>query len=154
MVNGTAHVLGSDKAAIERAIAQTRKTEGMLSLPVGLAVTDGKLNVNVPAARGGAPRSAARSGSARSPSPLRSRSRAAKITAASITYHNVVRRWMKLGEWAGKGQSWNVPLADFALKDKNKDDKNRISTPSPCWCSAARAASPGLMLGAAMVALK
>jgi len=48
VVNGSLHVLGSDKAAIERAIAQTKQTEGMLSLPVGLAVTDGKLNVNVP----------------------------------------------------------------------------------------------------------
>src|SRR5262245_50278765 len=40
VVNGTAHVLGSDKAAIERAIEQTRKDTVTLSLPVQLAITD------------------------------------------------------------------------------------------------------------------
>ncbi len=49
VVNGMKHVLGSDKAAIERAIAATRSIAGTLSLPVSLAVTDGKIGVNVPA---------------------------------------------------------------------------------------------------------
>src|SRR6266545_3237225 len=38
VVNGIAHVLGSDKGAIDHAIAQTRKQEGTLSMPVSLSV--------------------------------------------------------------------------------------------------------------------
>src|SRR5471032_45524 len=46
VVNGIAQVLGSDKAAIEKAIAQTRATAAPLKLPVTIAVTDGKVTVN------------------------------------------------------------------------------------------------------------
>src|SRR5712692_3992351 len=48
VVNGSLHVLGSDKAAIERAIAQSRKNGAMASPPVTLAVADGRLNIAVP----------------------------------------------------------------------------------------------------------
>src|SRR5579864_4014381 len=34
IVNGSAHVVGSDRAGIERAIGTTRKTDGVMSLPV------------------------------------------------------------------------------------------------------------------------
>jgi len=50
VVNGITHVLGSDEGAIERAIAQTRKTAAPLTLPVTIAVAGGKVMVNVPAA--------------------------------------------------------------------------------------------------------
>ncbi len=49
VVNGIVHVLGSDKAAIEQAIAQTRRSAAPLTLPVTMAVADGKVTVNVPA---------------------------------------------------------------------------------------------------------
>ncbi len=52
VVNGVLHVLGSDKAAIENAIAQTRRDPAVLSLPVTMTVADGKVTVNVPAAHG------------------------------------------------------------------------------------------------------
>src|SRR5215217_6197975 len=38
VVNGAMHVLGSDKHAIDNAIAQTRKHEGTLSLSVSLSI--------------------------------------------------------------------------------------------------------------------
>src|ERR1700690_1072058 len=52
VVNGIIHVLGSDKAAIEQAIAQTRQSAAPLTLPVTLTVADGKVTVNVPAGEG------------------------------------------------------------------------------------------------------
>src|SRR5882757_7297288 len=52
VVNGVVQALGSDKAAIEKAIAQTRSTAAPLSLPVTITVKDGKVTVNVPAAEG------------------------------------------------------------------------------------------------------
>ena len=142
VVNGTAHVLGSDKAAIERAIAQTRGT-ATLSLPVTLAVTDGKLGVNVPEGAG-----------ERAEVWLCPITKAVSVAIGrgenhgrTITYHNVVRRWLKLGEWTGKGQSWKIPFADIAGKDKVIDTAAVV-------VQRGVAASPGLMLGAAMVALK
>src|SRR5215467_15450664 len=47
VVNGILHALGSDKAAIEVAIAASRKNGAMCLAPT-LTVTDGRLNVTVP----------------------------------------------------------------------------------------------------------
>src|SRR6266516_4080912 len=47
VVNGSLHVLGSDKAAIERAIAESRKNGAMSSPPVTLAMADGRINVSI-----------------------------------------------------------------------------------------------------------
>src|SRR5882757_4562677 len=41
VINGVAQVLGSDKSAIEKAIAQTASTASPLKLPVTIAVADG-----------------------------------------------------------------------------------------------------------------
>ena len=32
----------------------------------------------------------------------------------TITYHNVVRRWVKLGAWNATANRWTVPLRDLA----------------------------------------
>src|SRR3984957_5172780 len=53
VVNGTVHALGSDKEAIEAAIALSRKSGMTLSLPVTMAVADGRLVVSVPGGGGG-----------------------------------------------------------------------------------------------------
>src|SRR5262249_59031299 len=47
VVNGSADALGSDQAAIERAIVQTDHKTGVMSLPVVLAVNNDALNVSV-----------------------------------------------------------------------------------------------------------
>src|SRR6185437_4535915 len=51
VVNGVAHALGSDKSAIEKAIAQTRHDPATLALPVTMVVAEGKVIVNVPDAQ-------------------------------------------------------------------------------------------------------
>ena len=38
----------------------------------------------------------------------------------AITYHNVVRRWVKLGDWTGKANSWSLPVQ--TLKGANIDE--------------------------------
>ena len=110
VVNGSADALGSDQAAIERAITQTDHETGVMSLPVALAVNDGTLNVSV-------------SGADKAPAaaevwlcPL---AKAVPVAIGrgenrghTITYHNVVRSWLKLGTLSG-AQSWNVPLAQI-----------------------------------------
>src|SRR5215210_7333402 len=49
VVNGVKHVLGSDKTAIENAVAQTQNQPGTLSLPVSMSVAGEQISVSVPA---------------------------------------------------------------------------------------------------------
>jgi hypothetical protein len=107
VVNGSLHALGSDKAAIELAIAASRKSGAMSLLPK-LALADGRLNVTVPDVMD------ARTGAE---VWLFGLVKAATITIGrgenkgrTVTYHNVVRRWIKLGDWTGKANSWSIPV--------------------------------------------
>ena len=47
VVNGATHVLGSDRAAIERAIVQTDRNAAIMSVPVLMSVGGSKLNVKI-----------------------------------------------------------------------------------------------------------
>jgi hypothetical protein len=38
----------------------------------------------------------------------------------TITYHNVARRWIKVGDWTGKANSWSIPVQ--TLKAANVDE--------------------------------
>ena len=109
VVNGSLHVLGSDKAAIELAIAKSRKSGAMSLLPVTLAIGDGRLNVTVP--------DEAAVGRAGAEVWLFGLLKAATIAIGrgenkgrTVTYHNVVRRRIKLGDWNGKANSWSIPM--------------------------------------------
>src|SRR3954453_14506892 len=108
VVNGSVHALGSDKSAIEQAILKTRKNGAMSLPPVTLTLVDGKLNVAVPDVAGG------ESGGE---VWLFGLVKAATIVIGrgenkgrTVTYHNVVRRWIKLGDWSGKANAWSVPV--------------------------------------------
>ena len=144
VVNGMTHVLGSDKDGHRTRHRVDAKTADALSVPVSLAVTDGKLGVKVPAApsRHGARRGLALPGLEVGAGD----DRRGENNGRTVTYHNVVRRWLKLGEWTGKAESWNVPLADFV----GRDDIDHAAV----LVQRGPATSPSLMLGAAMTALK
>lgn len=143
VVNGIVHVLGSDKAAIEKAIAQTRRNPGVLALPVTMTVGDGKVTVNVPAAQ-----SELRSGEVWL-CPV-----TGKVSVEvgrgenhdrTLTYHNVVRRWVKLGDWNGKSETFSVPLTELPKGEYSLKDINRLDV----VVQSGAAAKPGLILGAA-----
>ena len=144
VVNGSAHVLGSDRAAIENAIGNTRKTDGVMSVPVTMTQAGKQINVSV-AASGKGP--AATHGEVW----ICSISKAVSISIGrgensgrEITYHNVVRNLLKVGDWNGNPGSWTVPLENISregvdgavvyVQDGNRD-------------------KPGPMLGAAYTAL-
>jgi hypothetical protein len=108
VVNGSLHVLGSDKAAIERAIALSRKNGAMSSPPVTLAMADGRINVSIADAPGGHPGAEVwLCGLVKAVTIAIGRG---ENKGRTITYHNVVRRWLKLGDWTGKSNSWSVPV--------------------------------------------
>jgi hypothetical protein len=118
VVNGSLHVLGSDKAAIERAIVLSRKNGAMASLPVTLAMADGRINVSVADAAGGHPGAEVwLCGLMKSVTIAIGRG---ENKGRTITYHNVVRRWLKLGDWVGKANSWSLPAQ--ALKGDGVDE--------------------------------
>jgi hypothetical protein len=111
VVNGAMHVLGSDRAAIERSIAQTDQKPAVMSLPVLVSVGGSNLSVNVAA------NDVAHVGGEVWLCPLER-----SVTVAigrgenhdrTITYHNVVRRWLKLGDWTGTDATWAVPISEI-----------------------------------------
>jgi len=147
VVNGIVHVLGSDKAAIEQAIEQTRQSAAPLMLPVTIAVTDGKVSVNVSAANG----------EQRSAEvwlcPITGQAQVAiergENRGHTLAYTNVVRRWVKLGDWNGKAETFSLPMAELAAADFSLRDIDRVAV----IVQSGVAAKPGLMLGAATVSL-
>ena len=143
VVNGAAQVIGSDRSSIENAIKATTKSDGVMSVPVTMTLSGKQINVSVAAAKG--------------PSVSRgevwicSVSKAVPIQISrgenrgrEVTYHNVVRNLLKVGDWNGSSGSWTVPLENITrdgvdaaavyVQDGNRD-------------------KPGPMLGAAFTSL-
>jgi hypothetical protein len=147
LINGTIAVLGSDKDAIEQAIAQSRQNAAPLTLPVTMAVANGKVTVTVP--------SASVEGAVAEVwlCPITGKAEV-KIGRGenrdhTLTYTNVVRRWVKLGDWNGKAQTFTIPVSELADADFSLPDIDRLDV----IVQSGVAAKPGLMLGAATLAL-
>ena len=143
IVNGAAHVIGSDRARIEGAIKDTGKSDKVMSVPVTMSLSGKQLTVSVAAGKEGAP--------AQGEVWLCSISKVVPISIGrgenrgrEIVYHNVVRNLLKVGDWDGTPGSWTVPLdsvmregidaAAVLVQDGNRD-------------------KPGAMLGAAFTSL-
>jgi len=144
VVNGSAHVIGSDRAGIESAIDATEKSDGVMSVPVTMTQSGKEISVSVAASTRGP---AARHGEVW----ICSISKAVPISIGrgensgrQVTYHNVVRNLLKVGDWNGTAGSWTVPLENISregvdaavvyVQDGNRD-------------------KPGAMLGAAFTPL-
>ena len=44
----------------------------------------------------------------------------------TLTYYNVVRRWVKLGDWNGKAQTFSVPVAELPIAEFRCSDIDRV----------------------------
>jgi len=110
VINGQVHVIGSDRTSIENAIGATGKADGVMSIPVTMTQSGKQITVAVAAA-------------SKVPEShhgevwICSISKAVPISIArgenhgkEITYHNVVRNLVKLGDWNGNPATWTVPL--------------------------------------------
>jgi hypothetical protein len=142
VVNGMAHVNGSNRGAIERAIAQSRSKSSPLTIPVTASIAGDSLTVNV----------AARDGQPAAEVWLCPVSKAVPVKIGrgenrghTVTYTNVARRWVKLGEWSGKAQTFTVPLRDLQTGEIDS---------VAVLVQAGAAAAPKLMLGAAQLGLR
>jgi hypothetical protein len=143
VVNGSVHVLGSDKAAIENALAKSRRHGAMSLTGLTLTLADGRMQVTLPETK---------DLSANAEAWLCGLIRSATIPIArgenkgrTITYRNVARRWVKLGDWTGQSKSWTVPLQTIAAEGIDE---------AAVFVQSGTADKPKTMLGAALAALK
>jgi hypothetical protein len=143
VVNGSAHVIGSDREGIEGAIFDTAKGKGVMSVPVTMSQSGNALTVSVAASR--------------SQIPLHgevwicSISRAIPISISrgenrghELTYYNVVRNLLKIGDWNGGPGSWTVPLEEIAREGVDG---------AVVYVQDGSRDKPGAMLGAAYTSL-
>jgi hypothetical protein len=142
VINGAAQALGSDRTAIEQAITRSRSNADTMSLPVAMRVANGRLTVEAPAATSDI-------GNAEVWLCPLSTSIDVSIGRGengghTFTYHNVVRRWMKLGEWKGEAATWSIPLAEVSADGADA---------AAVMVQSGIGSAPGRMLGAAMIGL-
>jgi hypothetical protein len=139
VVNGVTHAVGNDKTAIEKAIAESRREGAILSLAVKVEVAEGKLNVTIPA---GPDKAAGEVWLCALGTTIPVAIGRGENSGHTITYHNVVRRWVKLGDWNGAARSFSVPVADLESADA-----------AAVIVQAGTADRPGAILGAAFAAV-
>ena len=143
VVNGMAHVLGSDRSAIEGAIKNTGKHAGTLSLPVAVSVANNQISVNVPADKGKVTKGEIWLCPITRTVPVAVGK--GENSGHTITYHNVVRKWIKLGEWTGAARSYTLPVSE--LGDSEAESVAVI-------IQAGSKDAPGAMHGANVATLK
>jgi hypothetical protein len=141
VVNGVAQAIGSDRTLIENAVTQSHNNAATLSVPVEVTVSDERLSVTIPS-RDEAPGSEIWLCPVRTQVPV-------DITRGenhgrTITYTNVVRRWIKLGTWSGKSETFTVPVD--AIKMEGIDAVAVI-------LQNGSAAQPGPIIGASLMSL-
>lgn len=112
VVNGSTHVIGSDRAGIENAIGKTDKGNGVMSVPVTMSFSGKQVNVSVAASK--------ESSISHGEVWICSVAKSVPISISrgenrgqQITYHNVVRNLLKVGDWNGRPESWTVPLENL-----------------------------------------
>jgi hypothetical protein len=144
IVNGSAQVIGSDRAAVEGAIKNTGKADGVMSVPVTMTLSDKKINVSVEASK--VPTTA------RGEIWLCSVSKAVPISVGrgenrgrDLTYYNVVRNLVKVGDWNGSSGSWSVPLENVFREGVDA---------AVVYVQDGNREKPGPMLGAAYTELR
>ena len=144
VVNGSAHVIGSDRNGIESAIDDTKKADGVMSVPVSMTLAGKQINISVVASSKGP-------ATGHGEVWICSISKAVPITIGrgenrgrEITYHNVVRNLLKVGDWNGSPGSWTVPLENISREGVDA---------AVVYVQDGNRERPGPMLGAAYTPL-
>ncbi len=102
--------------ASKGAIGETKKNDDVMSVPVSMTVTGKQISVSVAASRNGpaATHGEVWIGSVAKAVPIsigRGENR-----GRELTYYNVVRNLLKVGDWNGSAGSWTVPLENITGK--------------------------------------
>ena len=144
IVNGSANVIGSDRAGIENAILNTQKAVGVMSVPVTMTLSGKQINVSVAASKATTP--------GHGEVWICSVSKAVPISIGrgenrgrEVTYYNVVRNILKVGDWNGSAGSWTVPLENVSRDGVDA---------AVVYVQDGNREKPGPMLGAAFTSLR
>jgi len=144
VVNGSLHTIGSDRAGIESAINNTKKADGVMSVPVTMTQAGKQITVSVAASNKGPV-------AAHGEVWIGAVSKAVPISIGrgenrgrEITYHNVVRNLLKVGDWNGNAGSWTVPLENISREGVDA---------AVVYVQDGSLDRPGAMLGAAYTSL-
>jgi hypothetical protein len=112
VVNGVAQALGSDRGEIDKAVEQNRQSATALSIPVQVSIANDRITVAVPGGNGGGAADVWLCPLSRSVTVPVGRG---ENRGRTLTYTNVVRRWVKLGTWSGKSETFTVPVDAIRL---------------------------------------
>jgi hypothetical protein len=144
IVNGSAKVVGSDRAGIDSAIQHTQKAAGVMSVPVTMTLSGKHINVSVAASKSPT--------SAHGEIWICSVSKSVPISirrgenrGREVTYYNVVRNILKVGDWNGNSGSWTVPLENISRDGVDA---------AVVYVQDGNREKPGPMLGAAYTPLR
>ena len=127
----------------ERRSSSTAKHAGTLSLPVAVSVANDQISVNVPADKGKVTKGEIWLCPITKNVPVTVGK--GENSGHTITYHNVVRKWIKLGEWTGAARSFTLPVHELG-----DDEAEQVAV----IIQAGSKEAPGAMLGANVAALK
>lgn len=132
VVNGAAHAVGSDFHAINTAVKSSSEAPGVLSLPVALQLSGDEWAVTV--AAGGTPGTVYLAAFERHKTIEIGRG---ENTGRSVTYANVVRDFVKIGDYSG--EAFAAPL---------KGARNSIDEGFAILVQSGSERRPGVILGA------
>jgi hypothetical protein len=142
VVNGVAQAIGSNRVEIENAVVQSHHKASSLSVPLRVTVADERVTVALPKREGGEAGEVWLCPLSQSVSVGIGRG---ENRGRTITYTNVVRRWVKLGNWAGKSETFTVPID--AIKSDGIDAVAVI-------LQSGSADKPGAVLGASLTSMR
>lgn len=144
IVNGSAHVIGSDRAAIERSVGDTRKNQDVMSVPVSMSVSGSQLNVSVASASGNRLSDHGEIWICAISKSVPIAIGRGENSGREVIYHNVVRSWLKVGDWTGEAGTWAVPMENIV--------HNGVDA-AVVYVQDGNRERPGPMLGAAYILL-
>lgn len=145
IVNGSAHVIGSDRAAIERSVSDTRKNQDVMSVPVSMSVSGRQLNVSVASANGNHLFDRGEIWICAISKSVPIAIGRGENSGREVIYHNVVRSWLKVGDWTGEAGTWAVPMENIV--------HNGVDA-AVVYVQDGNRERPGPMLGAAYTLLQ
>lgn len=107
VVNGQVHALGSDRAAIIAADRESRIRTGAVKVGLKIAETDGVMRVMLPAVPATRPATVWVVPVSRATTVAITRG---ENKGRNVTYANVARDLIRVGEWTGEATTLDVPL--------------------------------------------
>jgi hypothetical protein len=114
VVNGVAHVNGSDSGQIERVLDKTSKS--LAHVPVRVSSAEGKLVVDIDAAPPGTPGKEATIWLAVISRNVEVPIKRGENNGKTVTYSNVVRELIPIGMWSGKAMTVRLERHSFMHK--------------------------------------